>query len=105
MEVFKTQVDHKSINLGEQAAEDRGKDTRLVTIKKRVSVVNSTINYGVDKSTCLTTQEHLQHAWDIMLQHPGHLGYHTNTVHMYNHTSALLIHTYILPWIKSTSST
>ena len=43
----------------------------LVAIKKRVHVVN----YAVDKFTCLLTQEHLQHAWDITFQHPGHLGY------------------------------
>ena len=40
MEVFKTQVDDKSINVGEQAVEDRGKDTRLVTLKKRIHVAN-----------------------------------------------------------------
>ena len=55
-----------------------------MTLKIRVHGVNFIVNYGVDKSTCLTTQEHLQHAWDITLQHPGQLGYHTNTVHKYN---------------------
>ena len=81
MEVFKTQVDDKSIKVGEQAAKDRGKDTRLVTLQKRIHVVNFIVSYGVDKSTFLTTQEHLQYAWDITLQHPSQLGYHMNTVH------------------------
>ena len=76
--MFKTQVDDKSIKVGEQAAEDRGKDTRLVTLKKEVPVVKFI--------ACLTNQEHLQHAWDIIFQHSGQLAYHTNTV----------IHTYIL---------
>ena len=34
MELFKTQVDDKSIKVGEQVVEDRLKDTRLVTLKK-----------------------------------------------------------------------
>ena len=80
LEIFKTQVDNKTIKVGEQAAEDRGKGTGLVTLKKRVPVVHFMFNYVVDKSTCLTTQEHLQHAWDITLQHPGQLGYHDKTV-------------------------
>ena len=52
MEVFKTQFDDKSIKAGEQAAEDKGRGTRLVTLQKRVSVVNFIVNYGVDKPTC-----------------------------------------------------
>ena len=85
MEVFKTHVDDKSIKVGEQATEEnRGKGTRLMNLKKRVPVVNSIVNYGGDKSTYLTTQEHLQHAWGITLQHPGQLGCHNNTVHKYN---------------------
>ena len=56
----------------------------LSALKKSVHVVNSIINNGVDKSTCLTTQVHLHHAWGITLQHPGQLEYHTNTVHKYN---------------------
>ena len=55
MEVFKTHVDDKSIKVVEQAAENRGKGTRLVNLKKRVPVVNSIVNYGGDKSTYLTT--------------------------------------------------
>ena len=35
---------------------------------------------GVDKATCLTTQEHLKHAWGITSQHSGQPEYHTNTV-------------------------
>ena len=53
--------------------EDRRKGARLVTIKKRVHVVIYVVTYGVDKSTYLTNQEHLEHAWDITLQHPGQL--------------------------------
>ena len=70
--------------LEQQASEDKRKGARLVTLKKRIQVVNYIVNYGVDKSTCLTTQEKLQHAWCISLQHIGHLGYHTNIVHKYN---------------------
>ena len=55
--------------------EDRGIGARFVTLKKRVHVVNCVC--GVDKSTSLTNQEHLQHGWDITFQHPGQLGYHT----------------------------
>ena len=40
MEVFKTQVDDKSIKAGEQTTQDRGRGTRLVTLKKRVPVVH-----------------------------------------------------------------
>ena len=64
----------------EQATEDR----ILVTLTKGAPVVKYIVNYGVDNSICLTTQEHLQHAWGITLQCPGQLGYHTNTVHKYN---------------------
>ena len=39
----------------EQATEDR----RLLALKKGVPVVKYIVNYGVDKSICLTTQEHL----------------------------------------------
>ena len=42
--------------------EDRGKGARLVTLKKRVHVGNYVVNYGIDKFTCLTNQEYLQHA-------------------------------------------
>ena len=49
----------------EQATEDRRKGTRLVTLKKRVHIFNYIVSYGVGKSTCLTTQEHLHHAWGI----------------------------------------
>ena len=87
MEVFKAQVDGKSIKVG--ATEDRGKDTRLVTLKKRVPVVHFIVNYCVDKCTYLTTQEHLQHAWGITFQHPDQLGYHTNTV--YKHNPSMLL--------------
>ena len=80
LEVFKTQIDDNSIKVGEQAAGDRGKDTRLVTLKKRIHVVIFVVNNGVDKSTCLTNQEHLQHAWDMIFQHSGYLGYQTKTV-------------------------
>ena len=61
--------------------EDRGKAARLVTLKKSAHAVSYVVNYGVDKSACLTNQEHLQHPWDIMFQHLGQHGYHTNTVH------------------------
>ena len=69
LEVFKTQVDEKSIKVGEQSAEDRGKSTRHVVLKKRIHVVKYNY-YGVDKFTCLT--------------HQGQLGYHTNTVYKHN---------------------
>ena len=36
-------------------AEDRGKGIRLVTLKKRIHVVNYVVNYGADKFTCLLT--------------------------------------------------
>ena len=49
MEVFKTKVDDKSTKVGEEAAEDSGKDTRLVTLQKGVAVVNFIVYYGVDK--------------------------------------------------------
>ena len=65
MEVFKTPIHDKSINVGEQAARDRGKGTRLATLKKRVPSVHYIANYGVDKSTSLTNQEQLHIAWDI----------------------------------------
>ena len=48
LEVFQTKVDNKSIQVGEQAAEDRGKGTRLVVLKKRIHVVNFIVNYGID---------------------------------------------------------
>ena len=92
--MFKTQVDDKSIKVGEQAAEDRGKDTRLVTLKKKVPVVNFI--------ACLTNQEHLQHAWDIIFQHSGQLGYHTNTVSSHIHP---LNDIYTQPQTKTTSYT
>ena len=69
--------------------EDRGKGARLVTLKKRVHVVNYAVYYGVDKSTYLTNQKHLQHAWDITFQHPGQLGYYTKTV--YKHNPSMLL--------------
>ena len=68
LKVFKTQVDDKSIKVREQAAADRGKGTRLVALNKPVHVVNFNVNSGVDKIIYLTTQEHLQHAWDITFQ-------------------------------------
>ena len=88
---------------------DRGKGARLVTFKKRVHVANYVDNSGVDKSTYLTKQEHLQHAWDITFPHPGQLGYHTNTV--YKHKPSMLLTQvrcsfthHILPWMKTASS-
>ena len=53
-EVFKTQVDDKTIKVGEQAAEDRGKGIRLVVVKRRIHFVNYVVNCGVGKFTCLT---------------------------------------------------
>ena len=81
--------------------EDIGKCARLVTLQIRVHVVNYVVNYGVDKSTYLTDQEHLQHAWDITFQHPGQLAYHTNTVHKYN-ISMLLTQGIANPHLHST---
>ena len=37
--------------------EERGKGATIVTLKKKVHVVNYVVNYGVDKSTYLTNQE------------------------------------------------
>ena len=64
--------------------EDKEKGTRLVPLKKRVHVVNYVVNYGVVRFTCLTSQEHLQHAWDITFQCPGELGYHSSTIYKHN---------------------
>ena len=44
---------------------DRRKGARVVLLQKSIHVVNYIVNFGVEKSTCLTSQEHLQHAWDI----------------------------------------
>ena len=40
-------------------------------LQKRIYVVNYVVNYGVNKFTCLTNQEYLQHAWDITFQQSG----------------------------------
>ena len=39
----------------EQAADNTRKGTRLETLKKGVPVLSYIVNYGVDKSTYLTT--------------------------------------------------